>query len=161
MEELFEWPQWLRIPRKSDYSYEPVDRAVSTEMDIGTVKRVEFTTDETIVNCALLLNPLELRFFETFERDLLRQGCTWFTMPLLLGGRVEKYKARFKGRPKIGNLQGLYATVSFVLEIEKRSLLDPGMARLLLLLAEPEAFPAISDDLHCLLHREMPGLTTI
>jgi hypothetical protein len=120
------WPDWMPYPQRPSYSYELADRTLESQMDIGTIKRVEFDTDETIISCTLILcNRLQLEWFEKFERDCLRQGSRWFRMPIFMSGHVEFYTVQFKGRPKFGSIIGIsHTTVTMQLRIEKRDLLD-------------------------------------
>lgn len=157
---LLHWPEWMPPALQSGYGYEPVDRTVSSEMDIGTIKRVEFDTDENTVTCQLMLDTDELAWFEVFERDLLRQGSRWFLLPVLLGGDIQEHKVRIRGRPKFGQVHGRYMTVSLSLETEKRKLMDADLAELLLIFG-PHELRAVSDRLHEVVHVEMPYVTSI
>lgn len=117
------WPDWMPKPQRSGYSYEPADRRSKTDMEIGSVLRVNFDTDETVVNCTLILNRMQSTWFEIFERGLLRQGSQWFEMPIQTGGCIEWHTVRFAARPKAGNLIGpRHTTYTLQLEIEKREL---------------------------------------
>ncbi len=160
-EKLLCWPHWLPRPNSSGYEYEPTDRTLSSEMDIGTFKRVEFDTDETTISCTAIMDNMQLAFFETFERDCLRQGCKWFLMPILIAGEVQEYKVRFKGRPKIGGLIGAcHATVTMRVEIGKRDLLCSDLMHLLMVFS-PDEISWLSGRLHTLLHKEMPRVTIL
>jgi hypothetical protein len=121
-------------PQRSGYSYEVTDRTLNTDMEISSLRRVEFDTDETVITCSMILcNRVELEFFEAFERDCLRQGVRWFQMPLWVAGHLEWYNCCFVERPKIGGLIGVsHATVSMKLKIEWRDLLDPDIVEVLM-----------------------------
>jgi len=121
------WPYWMPMSQRSGYTYEPVDRTVKTEMEVGSIKRIEFDTDETTITCSMILrNDTELEFFEKFERDVLKQGTSWFQMPLWIAGRQDLYTIRFNGRPKMQEILGSHhAKVAFKLDIERRILLEP------------------------------------
>lgn len=138
-EELLKWPDWMPVPDKSGYGYEPVDRSLSSEMEIGIFKRVEFDADENTISLTVLMDQDEIAWFETFERDCLKQGSRWFEMPVQYSGAVCRHKARLKGRPKFGNLEGAYTLVSMSLEISRRDLLDDDVMDLLNVMSPREA----------------------
>jgi hypothetical protein len=150
-DDLMTWPKWLPRPQSTGYAYEPTDRTVSSDMEIGTIRRVEFKTDETIIGCVVILDQMQLAFFETFERDLLRQGTVWFRMPIFIAGWVDEYTVRFKERPKIGQFIGLHTTVTMKVQIEKRDLLDESLVWLLLYWS-PEDIIYLSNLLHHVMH---------
>jgi hypothetical protein len=122
-------------PQRTGYSYEVTDRTLNTDMEIGSIPRVEFDTDETVVTCSMVLcNRLQLEFYEAFERDCLRQGTKWFQMPIWMTGQIEWYNCRFVGRPKVAPDRGVtHATVSMKLQIERRNLLDPDIVEVLMI----------------------------
>ena len=156
------YPDWMPKPQRAGYSYEPTDRTISSEMEIGTIRRVEFDTDETVISCTLLLkNCLERSFFEAFERDCLRQGCKWFMMPVEIAGEVEQYKARFRERPKLTQIIGKSAAkYSIVLEIDRRDLMDPMLVHVLLLFG-PTGFSSVAKGVCSLVTQTLPGVTNI
>jgi hypothetical protein len=134
------WPEWMPKPQRSGYQFEPVDRTVRTDMEIGSIYRVEFDTDETIIQCTMILcNRIQLEFFQAFERDCLRHGTKWFRMPIWVSGKQDKdnlewYNCRFKTRPKFSGLIGVtHITVTMQLEIEERNLLDPDILEVLMI----------------------------
>ena len=116
------WPHWLQKPLQSGYSYTVTDTRDITDMEIGSLSRVVFGADQLVVSCSLILDTYALAFFETFERDLSAQGQKWFIIPLWIGGELREYKARFKGRPKFGQIRGLHTSVSFTLDVGARIL---------------------------------------
>ncbi len=116
------WPGWLPKPLQSGYGYSLRRPDQSSEMEVGTLRRREFDVDQGEVNCNLILDPREVAFLEAFERDLLRQGQEWFSIPLWLGGELKPCPVRFKGRPKFGPLRGQYTTASFTLDFGARRL---------------------------------------
>ena len=155
-EALFKWPGWMPTPVRAGYAYEPIDRTIKTDMDIGTVRRVEFDTDETKLVCSLDLNREQLAWFEVFERDILRQGTIWFSMPIYISGEIQEHTVRLKERPKFGEVRGFYQTaVSLVLEIEKRKLMDKRFAEFLLCCDfAPKTIRRASRMLHEILHTQ-------
>lgn len=119
--DLYRWPDWMPKPQRPDYSYEPVDRRSKTDMEVGSVLRVDYDTDETTLNCTLILNRFQASWFEAFERGALHQGSQWFSMPLQTGGFIEWHTVRFAARPKAGKLIGTcYTTYTLQLELERR-----------------------------------------
>ncbi len=121
-EDLCAWPQWMPLPQTSSYSYEPTDRRTRTDMEVGSVIRVNYDTDETTVNCTLILDRVQSAWFETFERDLDSQGAGWFRMPLLIGGCLSWHTVRFSSRPQAGDIIGLHMTYTFTLDVQQRNL---------------------------------------
>ena len=89
---------------------------------------MEFNTDECECNCSLILDQDESAWFESFERDVLRQGSTWFEIPLWVGGDLEYHRVRFKDRPQAGNLIGVHTTYTMTFDVSKRNLIDPCLA---------------------------------
>ena len=155
------WPDWMPKPQRSGYQYEPVDRTIRTEMEIGGIYRVEFNTDETVIQCSLILcNRLQLEFFEAFERGCLRRGTRWFQMPIWINGKTEWYKCRFRARPKFAvNSTVTHTTVTMQLEIEERDLLDTSLVDLLINFG-PDGVAALVKAIRDNL-RIRPGVTVI
>ena len=159
-QEMMAWPEWLGVPLVDNYGLEVADRRISTEMEIGSTRRVEFDTDEATVSCSLLLAPDEADFFEAFERGPLHQGSRWFKINLWLGGRMAEQTARFKGRPQITGKAGDYTFYSFTLEITQREGLMSDEQAYILLLFGPTGVQDITNRLHYILHVEAPKSTS-
>lgn len=119
---IYKWPAWMPKAQQSDYSYEPVDRRSRTEMEVGSVLRVNYDTDETTLNCILILNRFESAWFEAAERTALWQGSQWIEMPIQTGGFINMHTVRFKARPKASIKAPFYTQYSLTLELEKREL---------------------------------------
>ena len=114
-------PRWpLRPPVADGYGIEPADRRLSTEMEDGILRRVEFDTDETTARCSLFLGPEDAAWFEAFERDHLRQGSGWMIMPLWVGGSLTDHAVRFRERPKLSQKTGAWSTYSLSLDLAGR-----------------------------------------
>ena len=125
MTELARWPAWMGYPVVDDYKVEPQDRRIKSEMEISTISRVEFDTDETIANCSLYLKSLQAKWFESFERDYLSQGSKWFIMPLWVGGEIIDHVVKIRDRPALSQKSGTertegYAIYTFSLDVSKR-----------------------------------------
>lgn len=120
---MITWPTWMPAPKRESYGMQPVDRRTKTEMEIGGVYRTEFNTDESTCDCSLILSPDESAWFESFERGVLEQGSTWFSLPLWVGGRVEEHVVRFRERPRLTGIHGCYTSYSMQLEVSGRHLL--------------------------------------
>ena len=147
------WPEWMPMPESDGYSYEVTDRTLNTDMEISSLSRVEFDTDETTVTCTMALcNRAELEFYEAFERDCLRHGTRWFQMPIWMTGKIEWYNCRFVNRPKVSHLGPCYATVAMKLRIERRELLDPDILEVLMLFGPDGAqqMAALNTGVHML-----------
>lgn len=122
-EKFYCWPSWMPIAQRPNYSYEPTDRRSKTEMEVGSILRVNFDTDETTLDCTLILNTMQAQWFEKFERDMLNQGAKWFQMPIQIAGCIEWHTVRFAQRPKAGNLIGpRHTTYTLKLDIQQRDL---------------------------------------
>jgi hypothetical protein len=161
-EEIHRWPDWMPVPLQDGYGVAPEDRRVRSDFDIGSMFRIEYDTDETVISCRLEVNETEANFFEAFERDLLVQGSRWFLMPLWVGGQMMDHLVRFKTRPELSGkeLSG-EATYTFKLEISKREgLMGEGLIWLLILFG-PEDLYHWFNRLHHILHDEMPGVSNI
>lgn len=120
MADLYRWPDWMPKPQQEQYSYEPADRRSRTDMEVGSVLRVNFDTDETTVSCSLILNDTQSAWFEVFERKMLLQGSQWFEMPLKTGGQIEWHTVRFASRPKATVYAPFHTQYTFQLDLEKR-----------------------------------------
>lgn len=162
-QELPQWPDWMPVPMLSGYGVEIIDRSVSTEMEIGTIKRVQFDSDETHIPVTIFLDALQRTWFQTWERDVLRHGCSWFEMPILIGEKLEKYRVQILGRPKLDSFTGApphYCQATFTVQIERRKLWDCGVMEIFKCLS-PGEFTSIATGLHSILEKQMPGITII
>lgn len=146
LDDLPPLPKWpLRPPVVDGYGLDPADRRVTTEMEDGTVRRVEFDTDETVCRCSLFLGPDDAAWFEAFERDCLGQGSGWMIMPLWVGGRLTDHAVRFRERPKLASKTGGWSTYSFSLDLSGRRGLMPLDLQEGLTAVSPEDLMAASD----------------
>lgn len=119
---LYTWPKWMPLPQQNDYGYDLTDRRSKTDMEVGSVLRVNFDTDEGTVDCTLICNCTQALWLENFEQKYLRQGATWFKMPLQFANSIDWHTVRFATRPK-AKLKGPRHTVyTFKLEFDKREL---------------------------------------
>lgn len=146
-DELFIWPDWMPKAQQSDYSYEPTDRRTKTDMEVGSVLRVNFDTDETSLNCQLILNPIQSQWFELFERDWLNQGSKWFEMPIQIANCIDWHTVRFATRPKATIKAPKYQVYTFKLDIEKRNIaLCPELAEFLYCISPCDIFNIASNE---------------
>lgn len=153
------WPDWMPLPLQESYSVEPVDRRAKTEMEMGTVFRVQFDTDETRIRCKLIMGELEYAFFEAFHRHMLKQGSSWFDMPVLTSAGVKHHRARFYDVPKFDGIIGVHMTVTFTLDISARQMLSKEDIDALYFLGPDVIF--VSCRLHQILHVQIPGVSSI
>lgn len=160
MAQTYTWPEWMPKPQQSGYDVQVSDRRTKTDMEMGGIIRAEFDVDEAVCQCKLILSPEEAAWFEAFERHLLKQGATWFRMPLWVSGQLSLHTVRFRERPKISRLVGLYTEYSFALDISVRNTLPKDYIEILLEYG-PDALRAFSTRLHEILHVEAPGVTII
>lgn len=122
-DKLYCWPDWMPKAQSNGYGYEPTDRRTKTDMEVGSVLRVNYDTDETSLDCTLVLNSVQAQWFEKFERDTLNQGAHWFQMPIQIAGCIEWHTVRFTSRPKAGSLIGPYhTTYTLKLDVQQRDL---------------------------------------
>lgn len=143
------WPYWLPVPERTDYSYEPVDQTnVRSEMDVGVLVRRAFTTDETIINCQIIVEDCEAYWFEAFEQWMLNQGSQWFGMPLWVAGVKQNYVCQMVDRPKMSEVRGFTNFITFAVRVQKR-VLSPvsglGSSLLNVLPAWPRSLPLLQD----------------
>lgn len=145
-EKFFCWPAWMPVAQRPNYAYEPTDRRTKTDMEVGSILRVNYDTDETSLDCTLILNAVQAQWFEKFERDLLNQGSRWFQMPIQIAGCIEWHTVRFAARPKAGSLIGpRHTTYTLKLDVQQRDLkLCDEVLELLLCLA-PDDIMSASD----------------
>lgn len=138
------WPDWMPKPQQPDYTYTPVDRRTKTDMEVGSILRVNFDTDETTLDCVLILNAVQAQWFEQFERNLLHQGAQWFRMPIQIAGCIEWHTVRFASRPKAGSLIGVtHTTYTLRLDVDKRNLkLCPDVIELLVCISPQDILSA-------------------
>lgn len=142
--EMFKWPDWMPLAQQAGYSYEPADRRTRTDMEVGSVLRVNFDTDETTLTCTLVLNTFQSAWLEAFERGALRQGARWFAMPIQTGGCIEWHTVRFASRPKAAGVNALYTTYTIQLDLEKRELaMSDELAELLVCIAPEELIESL------------------
>lgn len=122
-EKFYCWPDWMPKPQRNGYGYDVTDRRSRTDMEVGSLIRVNYDTDETTLDCTLVCNAIQAQWFEKFERDMLSQGSQWFQMPIMIAGCIEKHTVRFASRPKAGSLVGPYFTsYQLRLDIQERDL---------------------------------------
>ena len=153
MAELIRWPDWMPLPQQEQYSYEPTERRTRTDMEVGSVIRVNFDTDETVVTCTLILSQIQSAWFEQFERHVLIQGSRWFKMPLQSSGVVGWHTVRFKSRPKATAYGPMHTSYSLTLELEKRpDVLCPQLVEFITC-ASPDALCRTSSALTQGLHK--------
>lgn len=155
------WPTWMPNLLQDGYSYELIDNVLVGAKDIPTRKRVDFLQiDEGVVSAKFIFNHQQLAFFEAFERDILRDGCRWFSLPLWVAGERKSYRVRFREKPKQSMLTGISCSVTVSLEFSQRELLDPDLATWLLYLS-PENIEFVMTGLHSVVHEKMPGVTNV
>lgn len=143
-EELRCWPEWMPKPQQTNYSYDYVDRRTKTDMEVGSVLRVNFDTDESTLNCRLILNRLQSQWFEVFESKLQNHGARWFRMPIQIAGCIVWHTVRFASRPKASIMAPHYTQYDFTLDIWKKIYaLCPGVAEFLLCHTQEELISVI------------------
>lgn len=141
----YSWPSWMPLAQQDDYAYQLTDRRTRTDMEVGSILRVNYDTDETVVTCSLILDRSQAAWFEVFEKSLLSQGSQWFEMPLQFGGCIEWHTVRFKERPKVSRIISCSHTVyALQLELNDRDLaMCPALAEVLLCMTPEELLEAL------------------
>lgn len=139
------WPDWMPKAQQSGYSYNPVDRRTKTEMEVGTVLRVNFDSDENTLTCKLILNRLQSQWFEVFESHIQNHGAKWFRMPIQIAGCIVWHTVRFATRPKATIYAPHYTQYDFTLDIWQRNFtLCPGVAEFLICHTQEELISVIA-----------------
>lgn len=150
------WPSWLPKVQSTSYSYQTVDRRAKSDMEIGGILRNEFDTDETRLQCRLVLDPDQAAFFEAFQKQILKSGTVWFELPILIGGEIKNHIVRFAEHPKLESLMGVHAFYSLNLQIDRRILMPEWLTEILLWIS-PVTLRWLSNRLHEILHIQIPG----
>lgn len=160
MADEFRWPDWMPAPQQDGFKVEPVDTRTTSDMEIGSVIREEFRTDQQVASGKLVLNQVQAAWFEGFEQRLLHQGSRWFQFPLWISGEIQYRLVRMQKRSYLGQVNGLHSVYAVTLDVESRDLLDDELLELLLYYS-PEEIVWAADRLHVILHGEAPGVTRI
>jgi hypothetical protein len=125
-------------------------------MEIGSEVRSEFDTDECVATINLFLNPIQAKWFESFERGVLRQGARWFLFPLWVGGELLDHTVRFRERPKMGSLADGHVTCAFTLDVGRREGLFPPDITEILIHVSPEEIAPLADILQRVVNVDWP-----
>ena len=156
----YSWPDWMPKPLQQGFTINPVERRKISDMEAGSLIRVEYDNDEMECQCSVVLDQNQAAFFESFEAQVLRQGSRWFEFPLWVSGEIQYQMVRFKARPKISQIRGYHTFYQMTLQVEKRQLMDEGVTAILSLFG-PDAFYDFENRLHVIEHEEMPGVTIL
>lgn len=114
------WPDDFPLPLQDNYSYAPYDRRASAQMEVGNLRRVEYRTDETHFQCAVIMTREEVERLRRWVRRDLKRGTRWFLMPLQSAGHIDMHTARLKAMPKIAPFAGLHMQVTLDLDVWRR-----------------------------------------
>lgn len=158
--ELYRWPDFMPKPQRSGFTVQVVDRRKTSEMEAGTLIRVEYDYDNIEIQCNLVLNSTQAGWFESFEQKMLRQGTRWFVFPIWVSGEIQYQKVRFKNRPKITQIIGFHTVYQVTLSGEKRDLMDEDIVEALMWFTQ-EFILDFSNRLHEILHVEAPGFSIL
>ena len=118
--EIPNWPSNLPFPQQNDFSYQPYDRREFAQMEVGTLRRVEYRIDETNFKCVVIMTRAEVETLRQFIRKDLKGGTRWFLMPLQSSSLVDMHTARLKTMPRIEPYSGLHMKVTFDLDVWRR-----------------------------------------
>ena len=109
-------------------------------MEVGSVRRVEYRTDETSARCAVIMTREEVERMRRWVRVELKHGTRWFLMPLQSAGNIDMHTARLKGMPKVETFSGLHMKVSLDLDVWRRENPMCSWVTELLVCRPPEVF---------------------
>ena len=140
------YPSWMPKPLQSGFSMQPEDRRIA-QSTVGTSFQRGFGGDVCTADVMLKLNRLQAHWLEQFERDTLVQGTKWFSFPVWYAGGVHWEDCRFKTRPKLSSVDGLFSSFSFTLYVRRRSWLLPGCMVKLFACWPPCFFPELTAKL--------------
>lgn len=153
------WPCSLPCALVEGYGYTPTDTRLKTEMEVSGLYRVEFDEDEATCTCSFILDSDQSLTFESFEHAYLRQGSTWFNMPLRIAGQTGLYRVRFRERPQMTQvINQCLMKYSMTLDLVDRNLLCPDQVDALLDYS-PGALRTMYADLKNIINTIMPGIT--
>ncbi|MEN6621305.1 MAG: hypothetical protein ABFD50_07140 [Smithella sp.] len=115
------WPTNLPNP-SSNYSLDPVDQTIRTDMESGAARaRRRTTARNDKVTVSWLFTDAQLDIFRTWFEDATTGaagGASWFTVNLLIGNTgFSTVEARFVGPFKCAYAPVMHWTVSAELEI--------------------------------------------
>lgn len=90
------WPSTLPITAVQGYGFSPVDPVIRTAMEAGPKRqRRQFTQTTTMVSVRWPLTDAQLATFESFHRNDILDGQSWFDFPFLNGQGKTVCPARF------------------------------------------------------------------
>jgi hypothetical protein len=91
------WPDTLPAPLVgSDYNYKGVDPFSRTNMDGGIARqRRRFQSTPTNIAATWLFTTAQLATFESFVKNEINAGTSWFVVPLINGQGKNPVRARF------------------------------------------------------------------
>lgn len=115
---------------KDGFGLKAASPMLRTQLTSGRVRqRRAFTSTPSNTDVQWLLNDKQAQFFEVWFRDTLKDGASWFNMPLLTPLGLQNYVCRFtdiyEGPTPEG---GLYWRYSANLELWERPVLSSGWA---------------------------------
>lgn len=150
------WPNNLPLPTVQDYSVQPGDAILRTEMEAGPARqRRRFTQVPTRVNVRWVMRADQFALFEAWYRWQAKEGGAWFQVSLLGGLGLLAQEARFTRPFQAQLLKGTLWEIRSELEIRERPTLDEG-ALALLLEYDAQTIQAMALQLHTLVHVTLP-----
>lgn len=151
------WPETLPLPTVQGYNVEPGETIIRTEMDAGLARhRRRFTDVPSKVSVRWIMRRDQYAIFEGWYRWHAREGASFFTITLLGGLGLLDQEARFTRQFSSRLLAGgTLWEVQSELEIRERPVLEEGILNLLLS-EDPQSLVLVSNQLHQLVHYELP-----
>ena len=119
---------YIPLPLKDGFGLNPISPLKSTQMTTGRRRqRRAYTSVPTETDIAWIFTDTEAQVFESWFRDVLKDGSAWFNMPLMTPLGSKYYVCRFtdiyQGPTPEG---GLYWRYSAHIELWERPLPPPG-----------------------------------
>ena len=123
------WPKGFPIPLREGYDINHVDPLMRTGMQSGRARqRRRFASVPSMVSVAWFFRTdAHAMTFESWFRDVLKDGTEWFNTPLKTPIGMQQYVCRFTEMYKGPKLIAARSwRVDAVLEVWERPLLEPG-----------------------------------
>lgn len=132
------WPASLPLPTMNGYGIEDDPRMVRTEMESGTARQRQTSTQAPAdVTARWVFTLYEYALFESWLEKRAKYGANWFNITYLGGVGLVPCEARFKnGKAPAKFSNGAVVAVTATLEVRERTKLSD--ADLTALLDEPQ-----------------------
>lgn len=125
---MLKYPDSLPAPLKGDRAFQMVDPLVSTPFDSGQTRwDRQFTDVPTATPISFIFSDIQCSAFESWYRDVIKDGAQWFSMPLRSPvGRNEEEVHFIKGYAGPERLGYNKWRITANILLRRRPLPDPG-----------------------------------